>query len=1121
MSDRDPVEVLAEEFVERYRRGERPPISEYVDRSPAEADRVRALFPSLVLIEEASVGDRESFEESKQAAAVAVADDVRLEQLGDYRIIREVGRGGMGVVYEAEQLSLGRQVALKVLSRHALQNPKQIKRFEHEARAAARLHHTNIVPVFDVGEHEGVLYYVMQFIQGASLDQVLDDVRRLREVEPTAVHGESHAWEFSFSEAAAARHRGQRPAEGVLRRPPTRWHAGSATQVGMDSGDGGPQLAADEDTALNRLADTSTFSGRAMLPGTTEVSGRRGATYWASVARIGVQVADALAHAHAQGVTHRDIKPSNLLLDTRGIVWITDFGLAKSRDQENLTNTGDFVGTLRYMAPERFAENSESSSEADPRSDIYSLGLTLYEMLALRPAFDDPERQRLIRKVMDGEPVRLRKLNPDIPRDLETIVHKAIERDPGHRLQTADEFAADLRRFLDDEPIRARTVSLPERVWRWCRRNPALSWTTLGALAAVVTTVVVAFAMITGERNRFERLAVEKAGLAVENFNLAAKEKVARMEAQGLFENERVRAAEEQRLREEAEQKARELKEVTNFLTHGVLAAAQPDIAIERHLGAPRDLTMRQVLDQAASGVETAYQGNPRTQAAIRATIGRAYIALADFEEAEQQLTRALEQQQKLLGDEHLDTLDTRNSLAISLSGQGRYGESRRQQEQVLNVLNERYGPKHLETLVAMGNLATTYFRQGALPECRRLLEGALAGLRQTVGVQHPQTIRTLVNLGAVLHALGEYEQAHVVLQEAAENRKASPLADAHPLTLSILTNLALNLNKLGRPHEAEQQARRVWIIQRQVLGDNHPGTLTTLGNIALALDYQGDYAEAQPLHEQVLAARVRVQGEDHPDTLATRSNLAANLVLQQRFDDAQRIYTELVTALQARLGLEHPLTLEAMNNHAAAWRAQGVHAVAHQEFTRVVELAEQALGPAHRTTLKFRRNLADNLERQGRVDDAEREYRAVLAVFRDQHGDGHRATLHTAAELAGLLLRHKRYGDAVTLLRETISAAERTEARQDWPLAALQSLLGEALTGETQYAEAERTLLAAHQRLATLPLVPPYELKQALARLVGLYEAWHSPDRVEDAARWRAELDHLGTASGPPPPRE
>ena len=218
-------------------------------------------------------------------------------------------------------------------------------------------------------------------------------------------------------------------------------------------------------------------SSSAVLPGgaqlSTVESGRR-QPYYRSVARVGQQVAEALAYAHDRGIVHRDIKPSNLLLDSAGVVWITDFGLAKAED-EDLTHTGDILGTLRYMAPERFR------GEADGRADVYTLGLTLYELLTLRPAFDSADRMQLIEQVKTAEPTRPRALDPRIPRDLETIVLKAIDKEPGRRYRGRGDLAEDLRRFLDDEPIRrdgspgpggcsagaAGTRRWPAYRWRW------------------------------------------------------------------------------------------------------------------------------------------------------------------------------------------------------------------------------------------------------------------------------------------------------------------------------------------------------------------------------------------------------------------------------------------------------------------------------------------------------------------------------------------------------------------------------------------------------------------------------------------------------------------------------
>jgi WD40 repeat protein/serine/threonine protein kinase len=468
-SEQHPVDALAEDFVARYRRGERPSLTEYALRHPDLAEEIRELFPALAMMEDI----RPSSEHLSGAAAPA-AEGRKLERVGDYRILREVGRGGMGVVYEAEQESLGRHVAVKVLPPHALFDAKQVQRFQCEARAAARLHHTNIVPVYGVGEADGLHYYVMQFIQGQGLDQVLDELNRLRDLR-----------------------------NGTNDRPPADTQGAPAAQVAQALLTGRFSLGANaappeaeatmpQPAPLVVAPAASDSSTAVSLRGHAEQTklSESGRGYWQSVARIGIQVAEALAHAHSQGILHRDIKPSNLLLDTHGSVWVTDFGLAKAADSDGLTQTGDLVGTLRYMAPERF------QGKSDPRSDVYGLGVTLYELLTLRPAFQDADRNKLLSRIMHGEPPRPRRLNADVPRDLETIVLKAIAKEPRQRYATAAELAEDLHRFLADRPVKARRASPAEQVRRWCRRNPLAA--TLAALAAVALLAVAGLTVAFG-----------------------------------------------------------------------------------------------------------------------------------------------------------------------------------------------------------------------------------------------------------------------------------------------------------------------------------------------------------------------------------------------------------------------------------------------------------------------------------------------------------------------------------------------------------------------------------------------------------------------------------------------
>ncbi len=456
----DPLGQLADEFLERYRRGERPAVSDYTRRHPELAEPIRKLLRALVVMEDVRPGP--------EPAARAEGPPQRL---GEYRIVREIGRGGMGVVYEAEQLSLGRRVALKILPPGAEEDFPQLQRFRREARAAARLHHTNIVPVFGVGEDNGTYYYVMQYIDGRPLDQVLAELRRIRS-RAAPQGGRPGKGPGGVTPA------GGRPSPSG---PPTvedvavslwggRFHSG-ATLPAPQGGDPDEDSPAADDVELPPPPDAA-----ASLSGPHRL-------YPQNVAHVGVQVAEALECAAAQGILHRDVKPSNLLLDVRGNVWLTDFGLAKTSGTADLTAKNDLVGTLRYMAPERF------DGRADVRSDVYALGLTLYEMLALRPAFHDPGPATLARQIAESEPPRLDRLDPSLPRDLVTIIHKAIAKEPADRYQTPGAMAEDLRRFLDDRPIAARPVSLAEQAWRWGRRNPTAGALALTALALVALAV--------------------------------------------------------------------------------------------------------------------------------------------------------------------------------------------------------------------------------------------------------------------------------------------------------------------------------------------------------------------------------------------------------------------------------------------------------------------------------------------------------------------------------------------------------------------------------------------------------------------------------------------------------
>ncbi len=422
-------------------------LAEHADISP----ELRRCFGGLEFVEAAVAGLP-----GVPSAASPLASEPALSpqsRLGDFEILREIGRGGMGIVYEARQVSLGRRVALKVLPHTAAGDPKQRQRFQIEAQAAAQLHHPHIVPVFGVGCDAGIHYYAMQYVDGQSLATIIRDLRAGMAEFPSwaepSVQGEPGGAPYSTACAAV---------RGAL--PPAHEIAGFAGAMPPAAALGG------DTTVDNEPRD----SGLPPIDGSaTDV--HKDPDFCRKVARLGTQAAEALEHAHSLGVLHRDIKPANLLIDRDGSVWITDFGLARFSSDSSLTGTGDVIGTLRYMSPEQALARR---GVVDQRTDIYALGATIYELLTLRPAFDGRDHQELLRQITLDEPTSPRRLNPMVPRDLETIVLKAMAKEPSGRYTTAQEFSDDLTRFLNYDSIRARRPSLLERLARWGRRRRQL-----------------------------------------------------------------------------------------------------------------------------------------------------------------------------------------------------------------------------------------------------------------------------------------------------------------------------------------------------------------------------------------------------------------------------------------------------------------------------------------------------------------------------------------------------------------------------------------------------------------------------------------------------------------------
>ncbi len=805
---------VVESFLAQLRRGEAPSVEDYARRYPEMADEIRQNMPTLLLLEQVK-------EDAKQQPFPSVdgksdREPKELKRLGDYRLVREIGRGGMGIVYQAEQESLGRHVAVKVLAGHALLDPKYLTRFRREARAAARLHHTNIVPVLDVGECQGIHYFVMQYIQGHGLDQVIAELRRMRDTH--------------------------------------------------------------NDTTTSLLPGVLTF----LSSGSTLLESNR--DYWRSVVRIGLQAAGALAFAHAHDILHRDVKPSNLLLDEEGTTWVSDFGLAKSAEEESVTRSGDVLGTLRYMAPESF------QGQFDARSDIYGLGLTLYEMCALEPARTAPHRNELIRQITHGDVPRLQRIHRDVPRDLETIVHKAIDPDPRRRYQTAGQLAADLECFLEDRPIRARRIGAGERCWRWCRRNPTI--------AVAVLISLVTFGVAFGVVARSRREAIEALADAQTQRGAAEARRIQADEARQLAET---RADDDRRNFRWAK------RTVDKYLTE-----ISQDPLLKAHGMEP----LRQRLLQTARQFYDEFVNVKTDDAGLQLERAKAYRQLASISDDVGDKTQALELLSKSrailqkASTEDVDPIECRFESATNhkVTGKiyfklGQFPEAQAAYQRSLKLLREltRHRPQdqiqQRSLADVLGKLGVTHLKAGRVREAEALLDEAVTILdlliAENPGAENPQDAENQEELAgthskrSILYALTKRpEPSEAAQRRAIEIRQR--LVKQHPHNPRFHEKLAVDYmnaangqSAAGRNEDALSSIKASLEMLKR-LRDSHPNVelyqvnlahgYRSLGRVYFQMgqsdDVETSYREAAAICEGLIH---RYPDADvHRETLAT-----------------------------------------------------------------------------------------------------------------------------------------------------------------------------------------------------------------------------------------------------------
>jgi serine/threonine protein kinase/Tfp pilus assembly protein PilF len=879
--------------------------------------------------------------------------------IGPYKLREQIGEGGMGVVYVAEQTQpVRRKVALKII-KPGMDTRQVIARFEAERQALAMMDHPNIAKVHDGGTTEsGRPYFVMELVRGMPIIEYCDAERL---------------------------------------------------------------------SIRDRL-------------------------------ELFVLVCRAVQHAHQKGIIHRDLKPSNILVtlhDGVPVPKVIDFGVAKAAGQSLTERTiytafTQLVGTPLYMSPEQV---ELSGLDVDTRSDIYSLGVLLYELLTGTTPFDSEslnraafdEMRRIIREEEPPKPsTRLsslgetltatsmkrscdpRQLNRSVRGELDWIVMKALEKDRRRRYETANDFAADVMRYLTDRPVEACPPSAWYRFGKSARRNRAV----------ITTATVLAAALILGTAiSTWQAILARRA------------QRDARGEA------------------EKARQSKADTEAFSKFLLEDVLAVARPE-GVQGGLGV--DVTVAQALETAEKHLEERFAGRPLAAATARHAIGVTWRNLERFEQAERHLRTAVELRQQGLGPDDPATLDALNSLGVTLTQMGRYAEAVPLLEETLDKSRGKLGPDDPNTLMSAYNLALAYGDAGKSEKALRLYEKTVETMKAKLGHDDPTTLRAMGSLGWAYYQTGRIDQALPLLEQTVRRMKAS-LGPDHRDTLVATGSLAALYQLSNLTDRALALFEELLETFRAKFGPDHTATLIIMGNLASAYRDAGQPGKAEPLLIEAVSGLRRKLGLTHPQT---------------------ELYIRHLTVCYERLG--HPEKAESLFRElAAAWKAK---------------TGEDS--PEYADHLGL---IAWYLILQQRPADAEPLYREALQVARKRIGERSQQAAHALAHLGLALLRQRKYTEAERSLRESLDIVEKQHL-DGWGVFLARSHLGASLLGQQRYIEAEPLLLAGYegmkQREAQMRMEGVADRKlyltEALERLVQLYDARGQKDKADE---WRKKL--------------
>ena len=834
-----------------------------------------------------------------------------------YRLLRRLGEGGMGEVYEAEQQEpVRRTVALKVI-KWGMDTEEVIGRFESERQALALMDHPNIARVFDAGATDrGRPYFAMELVQGV---------------------------------------------------------------------------------AITDYCDRHHLSTRQRL-------------------ELFMRVCEGVQHAHQKGIIHRDLKPSNVLVkiqDGQPVPKIIDFGLAKATAQREtertvFTKLGQLIGTPAYMSPE---QAEMTGLDIDTRTDIYSLGVLLYELLVGARPFDAKKLREagldeILRHIREEEPrrpsSRLSELGKDsseaaenrgadphtlvrsLRGDLDWIVMKALEKDRTRRYETASALALDIERHLTDVPVEASPPSTTYRMKKFVLRHKV----------GVAAGAVVVLALVLG-------IAGTTTGL--------------------------IRA---QRAERRATAEAEAAQEISEFLVE-LFEVSDPGEA------RGETITAREILDRGAQRLDTELADQPLIQARLMDTIGTVYEELGLYEDASVPLKEALSTREGLLGSDHPDVAQSLDHLAGVYLSQGKYEEAEPLFRRSLEIRETVLGPEHPDVAGSLNNLALVYDHQGKYAEAEQLHLRSIEIREKAFGPDHPNIASALDNLAILYDDQGRYEEAETLFLRSLEiDEKA--LGTDHPDVATSLDHLAGLYWAQARYEEAEPLFLRSLEISEKVLGPDHPDVAGSLNNLAILYDDQGRYEEAEPLYLRSIEIKEAALGPDHPSVGGSLNNLAILYDNLGKPEEAESLYLRSIEIQEAALGPDHPDVGDPLSNLAILYEDQGRYEEAEPLHLRSLEIREKGLGPDHPAVATSVANLAILYIHQGKLAQAEPLFHRSLAVWEKALCPEHPDLAYPLHGLGNVCRDQQRYSDAEAHYERALALREKSLPSDDPDLVGL-----------------------------------------------------------------------------------